>query len=371
MFRRRPIVVAFALAVAACTNDFDRFDLNGGAGGGDSSTSGNGGSGGAGLTGGSGGASGGSAGSGGASGGDAAAGDGGGAGAADSGACGAGRKDCNGSCVLTSDPSVGCASPTDCSPCAFPNGDAKCSAGACALSVCAAGFGNCDGNEQNGCEQTIVAVLEHCGVCDRECVSTNVTSLECSAALCSSYCALGFGNCVRSTAGTDDGCETDIRANNANCGSCGNDCTRQGLVCSNMLCGCTGKSQCGGGGQADCNSTSRLCVCNGTTCRPGERCQQVGTSQACRCNGSTACGANEVCCQTPGGCRDLSTATDSCGACGRACPPSFVCNASVCECDADADCDAGSTGTCSAGLCACGTTTCAKGQRCLPNGSCG
>jgi hypothetical protein len=365
-----------------CTNDFSRFDLNGGRAGADT-----GGSGGDGATGGSS-ASGGSSGAAGA---DASAGtagaDGGGAGGvggaggsgtggtgggAGSGGCAVGSKACDGGCVPTGDPQLGCATAGSCEPCEFLNGQAECSNGACALQSCTTGFDTCDGNEGNGCEQAIDAVLGHCGDCSRACSIDGVSSLVCSASLCTSFCASGRGNCTRPTAasGADDGCETNTVGNGAHCGGCGNDCSG-GLACNNLLCGCTTNANCGSDSAAVCDA-SGVCRCDSTLCKAGEICERApGNNQVCRCNGGATCGDGLVCCQSPAGCRDLQTSNDSCGACGRACPPDFICASGACACDVNNDCDHGSSGTCTSGLCVCGTTTCAEGQGCLPDGSCG
>ena len=325
---------AFGLALS-CTNDFGQFNVDEPPGGGgrdgaamDGSV--NGGSGGdIGGFGGSFGASSGSGGTGGAgqtpdgaspesgTGGSVEAGTGGAteAGAGGAVGCASGTKDCSGLCVPIT-PDVGCDAPA-CTACSFPNATAECVSGACALGPCTPGWTECNTNEGDGCEQRTDTVVAHCGACNRGCNTSSVASLACSGGLCTSTCSLGRGNCVQPPTGADDGCETDVTADPLNCGGCDNNCTVQSgsFVCINSLCACNANGQCGN--QGTC--TGGLCVCNANTCRPGERCQQGGAG-ACRCNGGTPCGAAQVCCQTPGGCRDLSSAPDSCGACGRACP---------------------------------------------------
>jgi hypothetical protein len=147
-------------------------------------------------------------------------------------------------------------------------------------------------------------------------------------------CASGFGNC-NNQAG--DGCEQDL-TDDEHCGGCRNDCTSQGssdgFACVSGVCGCTSDQQCreefGGSGNATCNTASRTCVCDDTECRPGESCERQGGAQRCRCNGGTACMAGQTCCETPGGCRRLDTDTLNCGACGNACPMDFACQRGSC-----------------------------------------
>ena len=179
-----------------------------------------------------------------------------------------------------------------------------------------------------GCGPT--DTIENCGACGRACDPVNVASLECSGDQCNSSCNLGWANCATPATGADDGCETNVDANDGNCGGCGNNCTLQGdsggFSCTSSTCGCTNANQCGNSGIVDCQSG--LCHCGISTCRPGERC---GAASSCRCNNGAGCGASDTCCQTPSGCRDLATAEDSCGACGHACPAGLVCMGGTCQ----------------------------------------
>ncbi len=313
--------------------------------------------------------------------------------------------------------------------CMSPTGNTGCVGSMCVITNCPAGTSDCDGDVMNGCETDITSDVDHCGVCDRACSSDNVLQRQCSNGSCTSACNTGFGNCNRpASPAPDDGCEADVSADVNNCGacnrpcatdnvlslacensrctsscqlgfanclepgpplpddgcenvftttsltcgSCDNDCTRQGaggsgLKCdpTTLFCGCAGNSgRCGTGATCDGNNQ---CVCGGTTCQPGEGC----SAGACSCNMATACSAGEICCQTPAGCIDVTSDPTSCGACGRQCPAGFDCVASECACNGDPSCDAGGGGSCAAGLCSCGVTTCGPGQRCLPGGVCG
>lgn len=392
------VLVSFAIA-GSCTNDFDKFSVtegddngDGTNGGGSGGTSGTGGS----VTGGTagsggtvlptGGASTGGRGGAGTTGGSAGAAGSGEAGAAGSGGCEADEKECDGSCVPLTDPATGCGSPDTCEPCELDNATAACAMDECSIGRCDNTWGDCNELAADGCEQTLGDVVAHCGACDRACATAGVASVECSGGRCVSSCAVGSANCTTPTTGADDGCETASATDARNCGGCGNDCMAQGLgACSAGVCVCSQVGQCGNGSGVDC--VGGACSCDATVCRPGERCRRSGGSQLCGCNDGAACSAAQVCCQTPAGCTDVLTSPTSCGACGRACMAGFICSAGACACDADADCDAGtpeaatgaggegggpSTGpSCVSGRCVCGATTCAEGERCLDDGSCG
>lgn len=53
--------------------------------------------------------------------------------------------------------------------CSASNGTAGCVAGACTVTSCDAGFGDCDGNAANGCETNINTNASHCAACGIRC----------------------------------------------------------------------------------------------------------------------------------------------------------------------------------------------------------
>ncbi len=312
------------------------------------------------------------------------------------GACNAGFGNCDGMAAN------GCELPTltdvnNCGTCgnvcpAGANGTAACVNGTCGL-ACAAGFGDCDNNVANGCETDTSTSVASCGACGRACSGAGVASRSCNNGLCDSTCDLGFGNCTQPAApAADNGCEVNTASGGAgtpgkaNCGGCGNNCATQGgggdgYECDQpggggqQYCGCSSNQECSDGGNGTCNNG--ICTCNMNLCSVGEAC---GAGNVCSCNGGSACVAGTTCCASPAGCFNLRTDAQSCGACGHACPAGFVCfdlganTAPECRCDAAVDCNAGTGGTftCSAnGRCVCGATTCAAGERCQPNGTCG
>lgn len=308
----------------------------------------------------------------------------------------------NGALDCDQDPTTGCeidslADPFHCGACGRAcdaiNVTAVACAGGVCTSPCVAGAGNCVMPQapmpDDGCESDLNTSVDHCGACGRGCDTTNVASLSCSGGACDSTCDLGYANCDQPAAGADDGCELDVSADSSNCGGCGNSCKAQitngndlecdgGPMGAPQYCGCGQNNECdtdgNGGADGSCNNTTGLCTCGGSPCAAGEQCVFLDPDTVCSCNAGAGCGAGMTCCQTPSGCFDLSTDPLRCGACGRACPGGFVCQAGSCRCDDAADCDAGSAGAVSCdgtGDCVCGGTTCAPGERCQPDGQCG
>jgi hypothetical protein len=111
---------------------------------------------------------------------------------------------------------------TDCgecgTTCASINGTAACVDGACVL-TCDPGFGDCDGDPENGCEQPL-DVPGHCGRCFNTCTAPNATG-SCFGGVCEFSCAPGRGDCNDDML---DGCETTLDRDE-NCGGCEIGCT--------------------------------------------------------------------------------------------------------------------------------------------------
>jgi hypothetical protein len=80
---------------------------------------------------------------------------------------------------------------------------------------CAAGWGNCDGNDSNGCETDLLNSLDHCGSCPIVCGDTNA-SPTCQNGQCQMNCVSGYFDCD-STPGT--GCEATLGTQN-HCSGC-------------------------------------------------------------------------------------------------------------------------------------------------------
>jgi hypothetical protein len=105
--------------------------------------------------------------------------------------CDTGRGDCNG------DPDDGCETPldtpADCGACGrgcdLANATSACVAGSCAVEACAAGFADCDGLANNGCEVDINRDSDHCGGC-RMAGGSHCVGMErqCCAGTCMQTC---------------------------------------------------------------------------------------------------------------------------------------------------------------------------------------
>jgi len=119
--------------------------------------------------------------------------------------------------------------------CSVAHGTPGCSAGACTVASCDAGFANCDNNVANGCEFNTQSDPDNCGGCNNVCPTGANGERGCSNGVCTGACNPGFANCDNDPS---NGCETNTQTSNSNCGSCGNACSVVGTVCSGGVCVC-------------------------------------------------------------------------------------------------------------------------------------
>jgi hypothetical protein len=232
------------------------------------------------------------------------------------GSCGSGYANCGGVCIPTTEPTSGCGS---CTPCALPNADATCSAGACAILRCHDGWSDVDGDAADGCEvnYTSPSSCFDAGVC------TGATPL-CSPAGCVGSCPVGLSLCGESCLNLDSSSD--------NCGTCGFSCAR-GLTCELGSCvppaSCDAPEVACGGINVTCATpvpSAANCVNCDLGCAPGDEtgttpflCSTTACIQECppgwtQCPDTQAEGAAEyiVCVVT-------QTDVNNCGACGNVC----------------------------------------------------
>lgn len=141
--------------------------------------------------------------------------------------CGAGQKSCDGRCVKTNDPETGCAN-RGCEPCQLANtSTTTCDDdGACAVVKCEEGFGDCDSQNDNGCESDLRSDNEHCFSCEIACGG----GLKCIDATCQ---CRDDEEC-----GEHGGCATDENQDDFGRCYCGNreDPCAVGSACDGFKC---------------------------------------------------------------------------------------------------------------------------------------
>jgi hypothetical protein len=220
--------------------------------------------------------------------------------------------------------------------CAFAHSAARCEAGRCTRAECEPGYGDCNEDDRDGCETSLL-LPDNCGGCGNTCRALpNVSGSTCNATGCVVQCQQGRGNCDGNSA---NGCEASLSAASS-CGSCGTDCTQLAHVIT---------AECRNGG------------CRGLECEPGYD----------DCNGLAADGCE----------RALNTLSD-CGACDKPCAmahaegdcSTHTCRTGACD-DGFADCDGDAENGCESALndvahCGSCDNVCASETACV-NGTCG
>lgn len=241
-----------------------------------------------------------------------------------------------------------------------------CTSGACSVLVCPAHYADCDGDTANGCEANLDDDTNHCGVCDAVCSPTSATG-HCNAGSCVvAACYAGYWDC---NGVTEDGCETRLSSDRNNCGACNNVCPSGECtdgICSTESylsdpnnCGfqgnqCPACNQCVNGTCVsvppgpEFSSDPKNCGCAGNQCPESYACSAgtcVNDPQYCsatgiRCPDSALCINGSFCVCGPhfqwppcnGVCIDLDTDLNNCGVCGSACPPGMTCSLGKCMC---------------------------------------
>lgn len=141
--------------------------------------------------------------------------------------------------------------------------------------TCDAGFADCDGSPSNGCE-TDITTISNCGACGLTCPTPANASPACADGFCLFACHSGFGDCNGDVA---DGCENDLTAI-PNCGACGLTCDDGSActhdICSGSVCGHVDRSTCANLDVSQC-ATGGCGACNFADVFPG--CTNPDTDQ--------------------------------------------------------------------------------------------
>ncbi|MBI4704837.1 MAG: hypothetical protein HY744_27350, partial [Deltaproteobacteria bacterium] len=127
--------------------------------------------------------------------------------------------------------------PANCGSCGkicagAPGAAAVCAKGVCGI-VCAAGRGNCNGSDGDGCEIDLSADVNNCGLCANKCPAVANGTAACAGGKCGvGQCNANFADCDKNAG---NGCEVSLQADAKNCGSCGNACPG-GQMCNAGVC---------------------------------------------------------------------------------------------------------------------------------------
>jgi hypothetical protein len=147
-------------------------------------------------------------------------------------ACAGGLACCSGGCVDTTSDALNCGACGTACP-AAPHAIAGCTAGTCGVGGCEDGWGDCNGNPQDGCETSLSADVDHCGACTTTCSADHAGTPSCAAGHCLLTCDTGWSDCNHDP---NDGCEAQLDTDPLNCGACGTICPGSGFATSEALC---------------------------------------------------------------------------------------------------------------------------------------
>jgi hypothetical protein len=132
--------------------------------------------------------------------------------------------------------------------CSAPGAAAACVDGACVMTTCMAGLGDCDREAGNGCETNLGASAAHCGRCGNACTIARARAACTGGACAIEACEAGWGNC---DGDVSNGCEADTQRASAHCGRCGaacgagQVCVGGGCVAAQRSCPDAGEPGCG------------------------------------------------------------------------------------------------------------------------------
>ncbi len=240
----------------------------------------------------------------------------GGDGAGGNGAAGApqtcGDTLCSGECVDTSSDPKHCGQcDHDClgAPHLAANATATCAKGKCVLgpTPCAAAYGNCNDEPDDGCEQPLDSV-DSCRACTTKCSATQV----CDVGGCVNTCAQG------KLCGT-----SCIDVSNAadHCGDCSKVCPAP------LTSAASGSAKCSGGACGiECKTGYKLC---GSSCVASCGSNSICSGETCTCPANAPVLSDGLCCPT---------GQQNCGGVCVACAAGSVCSGTTCACPSTGQC---------------------------------
>lgn len=117
-------------------------------------------------------------------------------------------------------------------PCAGSEAMWACASGACAVTGCNAGYGDCNLSPTDGCETNVSTSLSHCGACGSPCAPAHASGACASGACGIASCDAGYTDC---DGDPSNGCEARLTDDPLHCGACGHACA-SGAACVSGVC---------------------------------------------------------------------------------------------------------------------------------------
>ena len=212
----------------------------------------------------------------------------------------------------------------------------------CVSTECPAPYATCGDTPTFLCATNLQTDRENCGACGVTC-GAFVDGLNmggrCVDGKCAFECVIvgGVGNFRDCNGILDDGCETDVAWDAANCGACGKSCPA-GVRCMNGKCGCSGGKVDCNGSCVDLSSDRDNCGACGNVCEdPLDACESMpkNTTYGCGggkcgklvcldrnadCNGDLSLGCGSDGCET-----SVRNDPNNCGRCGNVCTQGQEC----------------------------------------------
>lgn len=237
------------------------------------------------------------------------------------GTCAGGLSCCDGICISTAADNNNCGA---CGKLCQEQGNAErtCVAGKCSFKQCKAGFSDCNGTTDDGCEASTSEDPNNCGACGNKCPAAANTRAVCNGGKCGlAACDNQYKDCDNKST---NGCETNLQTDVNNCNACGAICTVANA-----------KAKCAAGACAidTCNADFKNCDNNPANgCERNTKtdpnhcgdCNQVcstrpNTAAVCTAGQCTTCNTGFLNCDgnLTNGCEVSGASNDlNCGACG-------------------------------------------------------